>query len=132
MHPEKKLGEEFSRRLAYAQRAVNTLLELPDHHIQTAILFGSTVRGEARPDSDIDLCISYEGLSSRHILFYGGEQQNHLRSKGFKLGVHLPMGLDLTLIPQTYLEEGQVPEELRKHIADMKNEGIVLYSKSDK
>lgn len=132
MNPERILSEESSRRLVYAQQAVDALLELPEHHIQTAILFGSAARGDARPDSDIDLCIAYEGLSSRHILFYGGEQQNHLRSRGFKLGVHLPMGLDLTLIPQGYLEEGQTPEELAGYVSDMKNEGIVLYPRANK
>jgi predicted nucleotidyltransferase len=29
------------------------------HHVQTLSVFGSTARGEARPDSDIDLLVTF-------------------------------------------------------------------------
>ena len=42
------------RRLAYAHK------ELERFHVASLELFGSAVRGEARPDSDIDLLVTFD------------------------------------------------------------------------
>ncbi len=41
--------------------AVERILELGGNRVKFLILFGSHARGEAGKDSDIDLCVYYEG-----------------------------------------------------------------------
>ena len=43
------------------QDAVRKILELGGEKVKFIILFGSRGRGEARKDSDFDLCVYYEG-----------------------------------------------------------------------
>ncbi len=41
--------------------AINKILELGGDRVKFIILFGSHARGNSREDSDIDLCVYYEG-----------------------------------------------------------------------
>ena len=41
--------------------AVRKILQLGGDWVKFIILFGSCARGEARKDSDVDLCVYYEG-----------------------------------------------------------------------
>jgi predicted nucleotidyltransferase len=38
--------------------------ELTDFGVKSLALFGSAVRGEARPDSDLDILVEFEGSST--------------------------------------------------------------------
>lgn len=131
MTAEEEKPSESDKRQRLAQQATESLLKFPENSIKQVILFGSTARGEARPDSDIDVCITFDNsLSNRHILFLGAELTDHLRKNGFKTGVHVPMYLDLSLLSDRYFEEGEgIPEILKGRIEAMKEEGIVLYPK---
>jgi len=41
--------------------AVRKILQLGGDRVKFIIIFGSRARGEARKDSDVDLCVYYEG-----------------------------------------------------------------------
>ncbi|QDA30818.1 nucleotidyltransferase domain-containing protein [Thermococcus indicus] len=49
--------------------AVKKILELGGERVKFVILFGSQSRGEARKDSDVDLCVYYEGSPKEAFLF---------------------------------------------------------------
>ncbi len=50
------------------QEALNRLSEpknrLKDFHVRSLAIFGSVARNEARPDSDVDLVVEFEGAST--------------------------------------------------------------------
>jgi predicted nucleotidyltransferase len=45
------------------------------HHIRRLALFGSTLRGEARPDSDVDLLVEFENGQAPGLLGLAGIQE---------------------------------------------------------
>ena len=56
--------ENFPESLGDQREQIARCLEAMDrtHPFDEVYLFGSHARGEARPDSDVDLCIVAEGL----------------------------------------------------------------------
>lgn len=81
--PDKDLIEEVGRRLTAAA---------PDAEI---ILFGSCARGEARPDSDLDLLVIEPDFARR------GEEYGRLRKELRGLGV----AIDLVIYRRCEAEE---------------------------
>jgi len=84
-------------------------------HPQKIILFGSRARGKARPDSDLDLVIIYEGEKSKRQV---------------KLDIHrllepasLPMDL-FVLTPEELLRQRHVANTLAREIAER---GVTVY-----
>ncbi len=65
------------------QDAVRKILELGGEKVKFIILFGSRSRGEARKDSDFDLCVYYEG-----------NQREAFKFRALVLG-HLPEDYDV-------------------------------------
>ncbi|MEA3246222.1 MAG: nucleotidyltransferase family protein [Gemmatimonadota bacterium] len=62
-------------RLALSERQRRQLLDLASHHGMSNVrVFGSVSRGEARPDSDIDLLVDVE--SGRSLLDLVGFAQD--------------------------------------------------------
>lgn len=51
------------------EEAVRKILELGGERVKFIILFGSQARGEAGKDSDIDLCVYYEGSPKEAFRF---------------------------------------------------------------
>jgi len=49
--------------------AVKKILELGEERVKFVILFGSYGRGEARKDSDVDLCVYYKGRPKEAFKF---------------------------------------------------------------
>jgi predicted nucleotidyltransferase len=126
---EEEKPSDSARRRIIASAATGAMLEFSENNIRQVILFGSTARGEARPDSDIDVCVTINSdLSDRIVLFLGSQLTDHLHDKGFKTGVHAPMCLDLSFLSDRFFDEGaKIPGKLKDRIEDMKREGIVLY-----
>jgi len=84
-------------------------------HPQKIILFGSRATGKARPDSDLDLVIIYEGEKSKRQI---------------KLDIHrllepasLPMDL-FVLTPEEMLRQRHVANTLAREIAER---GVTVY-----
>jgi len=50
------------------------------HRIRQLSLFGSTLKGAARPDSDIDLLVEFEPQAKPGLLALAGIERNYLRS----------------------------------------------------
>ncbi|MBN1324341.1 MAG: nucleotidyltransferase domain-containing protein [Methanotrichaceae archaeon] len=49
-------------RRAEIERALQVIMALGGEKVKFVILYGSTSREEARPDSDIDICVYYDDL----------------------------------------------------------------------
>lgn len=120
--------DESGVRKQRAIDATQALLAFPGQHVARVVLFGSVAREQAVPESDIDLCVVLEEQSGRDVLWVGGLLRDHLKREGFSLGVHLPMGLDLTIISKAHFRElSGLPPHVRERLKTIKTEGIVLY-----
>lgn len=112
-----------SRRRVQAMITEETLREIVDRiatavHPQAIILFGSHARGEAGPDSDLDLMIIAESNEPR-IERYG---------KVRKLFRGMGIGMDiLVYTPDEFAQFQSVPGSLTNAIL---NEGRVLYGRT--
>lgn len=120
---------ETDIRRQIAQAATRALLAHPNNHIIRVILFGSVARGEVTPQSDIDMCVVFDDqLTNRELLLLGGNLQEYLREKCFKLGVHLPSGLDLTFVNNSHFQNTKIlPPQIKATLEEAKEEGVILY-----
>ncbi|MBI4080569.1 MAG: nucleotidyltransferase domain-containing protein [Candidatus Levybacteria bacterium] len=132
---DQQLSQESQIRFDRAKEATGIIIKVPERvpelrgKIKRVIVFGSTVTDKATPISDIDMCVTFAELTNHEILFYSGDIKQALKNEGgFVTGVHVPMGLDMTFIPDENLSlpEG-LPEIERKLYADINEQGIVLY-----
>jgi predicted nucleotidyltransferase len=78
-------------------------------------LFGSRARGDARPDSDYDIAVVYDGEISKHDLKY----------RLYKLFIHFNSSIDICVLTSDELEK-------QKHVAttlarEITENGIVVF-----
>ena len=79
--------------------------------IQKIVLFGSYARGEARPESDIDLRVLYDD-SAMSLLDLGG----------FIEDIHEATGKPIDIVSKSDLGDGGIAESIAR-------EGVVLYER---
>lgn len=71
-----------------------------DPRVREVYLFGSYSRGEATPESDVDLCVIYEG-NARDIVDVVGESQPGVRERLWGRNLFC----DIVAFPESAIEE---------------------------
>ena len=117
------LTPESEKRIIIAEEVARILRE-SEPKIKAIWLFGSTVDNTATVDSDIDICVTFEGLGDREILFVGGKLSNNLSEKGYQTGSHVPMGFDFTYTQEKYLHNPEnLPDFIRLRFQEITTTG---------
>ena len=86
-------------------------------HPERIILFGSHARGEAGPDSDIDLLVV--------MPFLGSKLEKQLEIRLALRGIHVPKDIVVTT-PEEFLWRKEIPGTIERPAA---REGKVLYAR---
>ncbi|HEX9942875.1 MAG TPA: nucleotidyltransferase domain-containing protein [Thermoanaerobaculia bacterium] len=86
-------------------------------HPEKIILFGSHARGDAGPDSDVDLLIV--------MPFFGSKREKQLEIRLALRGIRIPKDIVVTT-PEEFLWRKEVPGTIERPAA---REGRVLYAR---
>lgn len=119
-------SSELNQELYTTAFQVAQIIGPVDRRISKVILFGSVARGEATPDSDIDLAITLPDVTkSKNALLvmmacYSALEQRHIR-----VG-ETPGGVTIEAISESEYFLGERADLLH---GEIKNGGIVLYQR---
>jgi predicted nucleotidyltransferase len=109
---------------------ISLVLNLFNENLYSICLFGSLARGEAKPESDIDVLVVAEGLPNDAGLRYKKAFEIKKKLKETEVYKKLKKANKPCLISEIYL----TPKEVEKHppiLLDIIEDGIILYDKKE-